>query len=109
MTASNACRAAILAAVLAAMAPAEALARYRTDTDIEEYERGPPIWETAFAPDALIVVGTISLLISAFVVLSHLCNTFFGREGDNVFRTDSPPLLAFFYTVIVIFLGVIIF
>lgn len=63
--------------------------------------------DTAFAPEALVSVGALSLVFSVIVVGCHLV-TVFQRSNAVVFKQDEPLLLLFFYAVVVVFLALVL-
>ena len=76
---------------------------YRTSDPVGDYERAPTMVQTAIAPDALIYVGALSLVVAALVVACHLYRIFGRHGGRAVFDADDKLLLVYFYAVIVVF------
>lgn len=71
----------------------------------EEFEHTTSLVQTAIAPQALICVGAMSLVMATLVVLCHLYRTFAWRDGQAVFEADDKLLLTYFYAVIVVFVA----
>lgn len=76
---------------------------YRTSDPVSDYERAPSMVQTAIAPEALIYVGALSLVVAAVVVACHLYRMFARHDGRAVFDADDKLLLAYFYGVVGVF------
>jgi hypothetical protein len=82
---------------------------YRTSDPVEEYEPAASLTESAMAPDALIVVGSLSLVMATLIVSCHVYQIFQRQGARPVFGADDKLVLTYFYAVIVIFVAVVVF
>lgn len=72
-----------------------------------EIEPAGSVLDAAVAPEALVSVGALSLIFSTIVVACHLAAVF--RRGNAVvFKQDEPLLLIFFYSVVIVFLAIML-
>lgn len=79
---------------------------YRTSDPIEDYEPAASVVNSALAPEALISVGALSVMMAGIVVACHLYGLIARHRHGTVFDADDKLLLTYFYAVIVIFVAV---
>ncbi|MFA9200256.1 MAG: hypothetical protein ACEQR8_03575 [Cypionkella sp.] len=82
---------------------------HRTADGTDDFEPAASITSSAFAPDALVVVGSLGLTMATLIVGCHLYRIFIRQSSAPVFGADDRLILAYFYAVITIFVIMAVF